>query len=578
MTKRLALLLVFSALGTGPLCAQTIYPIDRAEILAGSRFDLKIEYPAAADNDLSVTINGEVASKFTGVEARFARNEDGSTRSAIWYRDVHLDKPGAYAVTAKAGESSKTVNWTVYDTPARQAKNVILFIGDGLSMAHRTAARMLSKGIVEGRYGGELAIDDMPQMALVSTAGTDSIITDSANSMSAYTTGHKTCVNALGVYCAANELPFAHPRVETLTSLVQRQNKMAVGIVTNAEIEDATPAAMFAHTRRRSEKSAIVSMMFDAKPDVILGGGSDYFSPRELGGKRNDNQEFIPKFKADGYAFSSTAAELKTVSAKQETRRLLGLFNGGDIDGALDLKYLKKGTVAKFPDQPDLVEQTQAALDVLSRGENGFLLMVESARIDKYSHALDWERAVYDTIMLDQAVALAKTFAAKRNDTLIVVVADHGHPVSIVGSYDDGESDKPPREKLGIYEKAQFPNYPPPDAQGYPPSVDVSRRLALLFAAYPDHCFSDRPHLDGEFVPTQKGKVSDTFDANAGACTAGAVRVQGNLPAAQGSGVHSGDDVVLTAVGPGSDAFHGHIDNTFVFHAIADALGLGARR
>src|SRR5204863_750038 len=98
--------------------------------------------------------------------------------------------------------------------PARRARNVILFIGDGLSVAHRTAARVLSKGLVQGRYGGELAIDDMPHMALVSTSCTDSIVTDSANSMSAYTTGHKSCVNAMGVYCARNKSNLDHPRVE----------------------------------------------------------------------------------------------------------------------------------------------------------------------------------------------------------------------------------------------------------------------------------------------------------------------------------------------------------------------------
>jgi alkaline phosphatase len=89
-----------------------------------------------------------------------------------------------------AGSDKASVAWDAFATPeGRKAKNVILFIGDGLSMAHRTAARILSKGITEGRYGGELAIDDMPYMALVCTAGTDSVITDSANSMTAYITG-----------------------------------------------------------------------------------------------------------------------------------------------------------------------------------------------------------------------------------------------------------------------------------------------------------------------------------------------------------------------------------------------------
>ena len=115
-------------------------------------------------------------------------------------------------------------NGQAFGTPdGRLAKNVILLIGDGMSMAHRTAARMLSKGISQGTYGGELAMDDMPYMALVSTSGTDSIVTDSANAMTAYTTGHKSCVNALGVYCALNRSTLGHPNIETIAELAKRR-------------------------------------------------------------------------------------------------------------------------------------------------------------------------------------------------------------------------------------------------------------------------------------------------------------------------------------------------------------------
>ncbi|MGZ2788193.1 hypothetical protein AAER32_17290, partial [Pseudomonas aeruginosa] len=91
------------------------------------------------------------------------------------------------------------------------------------------------------------------------------------------------------------------------------------------------------------------------------------------------------------------------------------------------------------------------------------------------------------TILLDNAVAAAKKFAAARNDTLVIVVADHAHPVGIIGSYDDARPSDRLRDKLGIYADSKFPNYPKPDAQGYPDSVDVSRRLAFVFGAFPDH-------------------------------------------------------------------------------------------
>ena len=87
-----------------------------------------------------------------------------------------------------------------------------------MSPSHRVAARLLAKGIAEGKAFGKLAMDDMPQMALVATAGTDSIITDSANSASAYATGHKSAVNAMGVYADRTADPFDDPRVENITS------------------------------------------------------------------------------------------------------------------------------------------------------------------------------------------------------------------------------------------------------------------------------------------------------------------------------------------------------------------------
>ena len=563
------------ASSTAPAPAQTIFPIDRAEILAGAKFDLKVELPLTREQDVSLSINGRDATDVFGQKPAFIENEDGLGHSALWYKNVTLDEPRHVDVVARTPSGEATVGWDVYGTPPRAARNVILLVGDGLSVAHRTAARILSKGIDQGKFRGRLAMDDMPYMALVSTAGTDSVITDSANSMSAYTTGHKTCVNAIGVYCAGTLSSFSHPRVETLTTLVQRRLGLAVGVVTNSEITDATPAGMVAHTRRRAEMAGIARMFYDVKPDVMLGGGSAYFKPLGPGSKRNDNQDLIAQFKEAGYTYVETAADLRAVSQAVETRRLLGLFNAGDVDGALDVKYLKKGSVEKYPDQPDLVEETKAALAVLSRAPAGFLLMVESSRIDKYSHNLDWERAVYDTIMLDNVVKTVKEFAGGRNDTLIIVVPDHAHPVSIVGTFDDNNPGETPRTKLGVYANAKFPNYPPPDAEGYPPSPDVSRRLAVLFGSYPDHCYSGRPNVSGEFSPAQKAGDTGLVVANEANCKPGTVRLFGNLPFDMPQGVHAGDDVILTASGPGAEQFHGQIDNTYVFRVIANALGLG---
>ena len=578
VTITLGLLLSASA-----ALAQTIYPIDRAEILSGAQFDFKVEFPDKVDPaKLKVTVNGQDYATAFGRAGTFVEREDNKDQSALLLRDVTITAPGPVVVEAGDGTRSRKVTWTVYDTGPRKAKNVILFIGDGMSLSHRVAARLLSKGIAEGKTFGKLAMDDMPHMALVATAGSDSIITDSANSASAYSTGHKSAVNAMGVYADRTANPLDDPRVETITSLAKRRLNMAIGIVTNTEIEDATPAAMVAHTRRRAEYDPIVDQLFAAKPDVILGGGSANFLPKASpGSKRKDDVDYIARFREAGYPVAMTASELNTLSAKPETRLLLGLFASGNMDGALDRKFLKGGGVKKFPEQPDLTEQVQAALSVLSRNDAGFFLMVESGMIDKYAHLLDMERAVYDTIMLDNAVRLAKDWAGKRgDDTLILVVADHTHPNSLVGTINDDMSTTPNvpfRERVGVYDKAGFPNYPAPDAEGYPSRVDVSRRLAIFSASLPDHYETFRPKLDDPNDPTVKGDDAGTFKANDKyKDVPGAVLRPGNLPAMIGASVHSGEDVILTATGPGSERVRGAMDNTEVFRVMVDALGLGA--
>jgi alkaline phosphatase len=487
-----------------PAAAQTVYPVDRAEILAGSRFDFKVEFPdRVAADQAKVTLNGVELATVAGRPATHIEREEGREQSALLLRDLSLPA-GSYAVSVTDGARRRDLSWTVYETAPRKARNVILFIGDGMSLSHRIAARHLSKGIVAGKSAGKLAMDDMPHMALVATAGSDSIITDSANAASAYATGHKA---------------------------------------------------------------------------VLIGGGAANFLPQGApNARRRDDVDFIAKFRDAGYATAATAGEMNAAAVSGATTRLLGLFASGNMDGVLDRKFLKAGTVKRFPDQPDLTEQVSAALTVLSRSPQGFFLMVESGMIDKYTHLLDMERAVYDTIMLDNAVKLARQWAEGRdNDTLILVTSDHSHPVSLIGTVSDGESaDVPLRERIGVYDKARFPNYPAPNAEGYPDRVDVSRRLAMFSASSPDYVETFRPRLDGPNEPTTAGKEPGSNVPNERYCgVPGAMLRVGNLPKLVASSVHSAEDVILTAIGPGSEQVRGQIDNTEVFRIMADALGLG---
>ena len=169
---------------------------------------------------------------------------------------------------------------------------------------------------------------------------------------------------------------------------------------------------------------------------------------------------------------------------------------------------------------------------------------------------------------------VVKDFAGNRDDTLIIVVPDHAHPASIIGTYDDDKPGQLLRDKLGIYADAGFPSYPTANASGYPTGVDAQRRLAFVFAAAPDHCATGRPALDGEFQPVVPGPDGKTFRANEKYCTPNAVRVTGNLPFTANSGVHSGEDVIATAMGPGAELVRGHMHNTAIFRVMAIALGL----
>ncbi len=557
--------------------AQTIYPIDRATILAGSRFDLKVEFPGIVDAARArVTLNGKEPKEILGEAPTLVAREDNKDASSLMARGVSINEPGIYEITATDGDHTATVKWEVYAAAApRRAKNVILMIGDGMSMANVTGARILSRGIEQGKYRSTLALDTLPQMATVGTSGSDSIVTDSANSQSAYNTGHKSAVNALGVYASRAASTLDHPRVETLGEVVKRKLGMAVGIVTNTEIQDATPAGVFAHTRRRADYVPITDQMLAFAPDVAMGGGSASFLPKTTpGSKRADDKDMLAAYRDAGYAFADTRTALLDAQAKNPAK-LLGLFNLGNMDGALDRFYLKKGTVSRFPDQPDLTEEVTAALHVLEKNPNGFYLMIESGLLDKFNHALDPERSIYDTILLDKTVKVVLDWMGDRNDTLLVVVPDHTHGVGIVGTVRDDVQAEDMRDKVGTYQDAGFPNYPAPDERGYPPSIDVSRRLAMFYTAFPDYYESYKPNLEGPRVPAVRNGADGPFVANEKMKTPTSQLRQGNLPRTADSGVHAADDALLRAAGPGSEQFHGFVDNTFVFRVMAESLGLG---
>ena len=581
--RKIVAALVATTILAGAAQAAEVYPLDRATILTGSPFDFKAEFNSVVKpEDVKITVNGQDYKAVLGKDVEFVaeeKNKDKVLGSAVILRGISLADAGDYKVEVSAGTETKSVTWTAYGTPDQaKAKNVIFLIADGLSVAHRTAARIMSKGMTEGKANGRLNMDDVPPVAFIGTSATDAVATDSANTMSAYMTGHKTAVNAIGVYADRTPASLDDPKVETLAEALRRQTKKSIGIISTAELQDATPAAVVAHTRKRGDKAEINGMLLDVKPDVLLGGGSAYFLPQTTAGsKRKDDKDYIALFKEAGYTLATSKAELAT-AAGTNTGKILGLFHTGNMDTALDRQFLKKGTTGKFPDQPGLVEMTKVAIDELSKNPDGFFLMVEAANVDKMSHPLDWDRAIIDTIEFDKTIGVAREFAAKNPDTLIIVTGDHTHGVSIIGTVDDDKPGTEMREKVGTYAEAGFPNYEDKDGDGYPDKVDVSRRLFLNANNGPDHYETFRPKLDGPFVPAVQNEKKEYVANEQYKDVPGAVFVPGIIPKSSDSGVHAVDDVVLQAEGPGAEGFRGYMEQSDVYKGLAEALALGVKQ
>lgn len=562
----------------------TILPIDRAKFLAGATFDLRVEAvgvdPQTARIDIRVKGPKGPAEILVGEPERSSSADDSLE---VTYRGLAYPEPGDYTVEAVvrsgASRSSDEVAHEVVlaEAPAKPAKNVIFFLGDGMGQPAVTAARILSKGLTEGKYHGLLEMDRMDFRGLVTTSGMDALATDSANSMSAYMCGHKSSVNAMGVYEASEEDPNKHPRVETMAELLKRARGMQIGVVTTAEMQDATPAAVFAHTRRRSEYQEIMdqSLREEQQPTVYMGGGLASLLPQSHeDSERDDDRDLVKEFTEQGFTHVSTSSELRAAVRGRKPEKLLGTFHTENLNVYLDRKHDKKPDVlGKWDDQPTLMEMTEAALDVLEDSEDGFFLMVEGASIDKMEHPLDGPRAVYDAIELDQAVGVAKRWAEGRDDTLIVVTADHNHSMSIVGTHDRRDAEG--REANGIYGDAEYPTYSDEDGDGFPDDPDPDVQLFFGWSNHPDHTDDfehNRVFAEPALTDEDSGKAVDNPERDPHA------QLQvGNLPGEETNCVHTVEDVSVCASGPGAARFNGVLDNTEIFFAVVDALGVDAR-
>jgi alkaline phosphatase len=266
--------------------------------------------------------------------------------------------------------------------------------------------RSLTKIVAYGP-DAEMAMDRFEVVGLMTTHPLDMLVTDSAASGTALSTGHKT--NTMMV----NVSPDGSP-LETITEKALKQGK-AVGIVSNARLTHATPACFAVHAQHRGDEYGIALNMARKGITVMLGGGSSSFLPTELGGRRTDGQNIVREMEQAGYKVVSDKSELLAVDT-ETTNRLFGTFGSSHMPHELDRDKTK---------YPSLAEMTRVALDILDNDPDGFFLMVEAAKIDMAGHSNDAPSIIAQTKAFDDAVEVAIDYGDGNDGTLVVMTADH---------------------------------------------------------------------------------------------------------------------------------------------------------
>ncbi|HEY0503197.1 MAG TPA: alkaline phosphatase [Lysobacter sp.] len=500
------------------------------------------------------------------VEVPAIRHPSGETPQ-WWFRD------GASQAAARGAMSGK-------------AKNVILFVGDGMSLTTVAAARILD-GQRKGGPGEDnrLSWETFPATALSKTYNTDAQTPDSAGTMSAMATGVKTRAGVLSIGQQAKRQDCATAQTVPMLTLweLAASRGFATGVVTTTRVTHATPAATFTHVPERNWENdteltdearasgcidiarQLVETPFGNGPDVLMGGGRKNFMPvserdpeyDDKVGERLDGRDLIAQWKQrhPGGTYVWNARQLADAPSKGP---LLALFEPDHMQFSHDRPRDGAG-------EPTLAEMTRAAIARLQQDDKGFVLLVEGGRIDHAHHYGNAYRALTDTIALSEAVQAAVD-ATSAQDTLILVTADHSHTLSFVGyprrgnpildkvrgsSGEDGDNGDYAIDQLGLpYATLNYSNGPgfvgesaqqpegPKRFLHTPSGVQVPKKgrpdLRKVDTQHPDH-------LQEALVPL----ASET---------------------------HGGDDVGIWARGPGSDAVRGSVEQNAIFHFMLQAM------
>ncbi|MGV2980333.1 alkaline phosphatase [Camelimonas sp. ID_303_24] len=438
-----------------------------------------------------------------------------------------------------------------------RARNVILFIGDGMSVPTVTASRILEgqRRGVDGESNWLTFERRLPHVALSKTWTHDAQVADSAPTATALVSGVKSVNGTLGVTQQIRRGDCDSQKAAAVTTLFElaEQDGRATGIVSTARLTHATPAAAYAKAADRdwendtevpaAEKAKgckdIAAQMIEWPAgdgfEVMLGGGRANFLPKETRdpedpkrtGARADGRNLVEEWRRrrNDATYVWNQAQFDAADPAL-TRRLLGLFQPSHMQYETDRAKDRAG-------EPSLAEMTGKAIDILSKNDKGYVLMVEAGRIDHAHHAGNAWRALTDTIALDAAVKMALD-KVNLNDTLVVVTADHSHVFTMAGY--------PPRGNPVMGLAGKGADGKPYSTLGYMNGPGSSQPAA-------------REELDA-------GKTSNPDH-----------KQQALVPLA--SETHGGDDVAIYAGGPWAHLFQGVMEQNVIFHVMAYASGLG---
>ncbi len=493
-----------------------------------------------------------------------------------------------------AHPEGETPQWWYRDGAARaaangamagKAKNVILFLGDGMSLTTVAAARIL-EGQRHGNPGEEnlLSWERFPATAFSKTYNTDSQTPDSAGTMTAITTGVKTHMGAIGV-SAGERNDCADSLGKHLLTWLQLADSagMATGIVSTARLTHATPAATYAHSPDRNwendtdvpeeakaagctdiAQQLLSTARYGRGPLVVLGGGRGEFTTVEERdpeyddkvGQRLDGRSLVAEWQQahPQGAYVWNTAQLEAAAGAPA---ILGLFEPDHMQYEHDRPQDPAG-------EPSLAELTRTAIANLSRHPEGYVLMIEGARIDHANHSGNAYRALTETVALSDAVRVANELTSA-DDTLIIVTADHSHTLNFVGYPARGNpilgkvKDKGGEDGAGKLDLAR-------DGLGLPYTT-------LSYANGPGYTGASNQQPAG---PKKFPHGPSSFEAAKGRPDLTHVDTEhpdymqeALVPAKSES--HGGEDVGIWARGPGSAAVRGTLEQNAIYHLIVQA-------